>query len=329
MRAHPFTPFTPLTKVMNQRLRNGLGFTRPFTTIRKRSKALFIEEADMQVPTPDQLSNDPLVIGFIHAARTKPPLHMTPMLALGEKRAVAYLLLTGRFRDLANDGQTLVPIPPDIAHRLAHDVYAATVVYLDGDACSLFTEINEKVIEAYAIAGANRPSPKNDSFDLTWLRMPYKFRMENYGACDAQLLLSARLSVGGADTISFSNVALTTIRAHREQSFHDALEILLQQKIAVLHEEQPNRQFRKKAKQLGIRDDETVRVLRLRPIERDDGTEMDAESARQYRHRWLVRGHIRNQWFPSRQQHELVWIDPHQKGPDGAPFKETVRHVIR
>lgn len=283
----------------------------------------------MQVPTPDQLSSDPVVIGFIHAARTKPPLHMTPMLALGEKRAVAYLLLTGRFRDLANDDKTLVPIPPDIAHKLAHDVYAATVIYLDGDACSLFTEVNEKVIEAYAIAGANRPARKNDSFELAWFRMPYKRRLGNYGVSDAQLLISEGRRAGGADMVAFNIADLTTIRANREQSLHDTLEILLQQKIAVLHEEQPNRQFRKKAKQLGGRADETVRVLRLRSIERDDGTEMDAESARQYRHRWLVRGHIRNQWFPSRQQHELVWIDPHQKGPDGAPFKETVRHVIR
>jgi hypothetical protein len=50
---------------------------------------------------------------------------------------------------------------------------------------------------------------------------------------------------------------------------------------------------------------------------------------REYRVRWVVRGYWRNQWYPSRQEHRPVWINPHIKGPEGSPLHigETV-HVL-
>jgi hypothetical protein len=39
-----------------------------------------------------------------------------------------------------------------------------------------------------------------------------------------------------------------------------------------------------------------------------------------YRHRWYVRGHWRNQWYPSRDEHRPIWIPSYIKGPDGAPL---------
>lgn len=46
----------------------------------------------------------------------------------------------------------------------------------------------------------------------------------------------------------------------------------------------------------------------------------DSVGEREYRHRWIVRGHWRQQWYPSRQVHRPVWIAPHLKGPDEAPL---------
>ena len=59
-----------------------------------------------------------------------------------------------------------------------------------------------------------------------------------------------------------------------------------------------------------------VRVISLR--RRDGGG--DGSSDREYAHRWIVRGHWRQQWYPSREVHRPVWIAPHIKGPDGAPL---------
>lgn len=48
-----------------------------------------------------------------------------------------------------------------------------------------------------------------------------------------------------------------------------------------------------------------------------------------WQHRWLVGGHYRNQWYPSAESHQVIWIAPYLKGPEGAPMKERVYKVAR
>ncbi len=70
--------------------------------------------------------------------------------------------------------------------------------------------------------------------------------------------------------------------------------------------------------------------LRHRGVPRqDDGPGEDA--GRGYRHRWIVRGHWRQHWYPSRGAHRPIWIDSHVKGPDGAPLLDPGKlvHVLR
>ena len=49
------------------------------------------------------------------------------------------------------------------------------------------------------------------------------------------------------------------------------------------------------------------------------------ESGR-YTHQWLVSGHWRNQWYPSRQDHAPIYIMPHVKGPTDTPL--TVNRTV-
>lgn len=64
------------------------------------------------------------------------------------------------------------------------------------------------------------------------------------------------------------------------------------------------------------RPQQQVRCITLRrPAGSDDGS-----SEREYVHRWIVRGHWRQQWYPSRGVNRPVWIAPHIKGPEGAPL---------
>jgi hypothetical protein len=45
---------------------------------------------------------------------------------------------------------------------------------------------------------------------------------------------------------------------------------------------------------------------------------------RVYKTRWVVRGHWRNQPYgPERALRRLTWIEPHWKGPEGAPPATT------
>lgn len=68
---------------------------------------------------------------------------------------------------------------------------------------------------------------------------------------------------------------------------------------------------------LPVRD---VRVIRLRPSVTAARTADESDATRQYRHRWIVRGHWRNHWYPAKEVHRPKWIAPYLKGPQDAPL---------
>lgn len=72
-----------------------------------------------------------------------------------------------------------------------------------------------------------------------------------------------------------------------------------------------------------------IRVITLRRATIDPtGSSRDVH----WMHRWIVRGHWRNQWFPKAERNAPVWIHPHVKGPDDLPFlpeRPTVFRVSR
>lgn len=72
-----------------------------------------------------------------------------------------------------------------------------------------------------------------------------------------------------------------------------------------------------------------VRVITLR---RPAGEKSTGESDREWKHRWMVRGHWRMQpWGPKRERVRPVWIAPHIKGPEDKPLigGEKVYHLKR
>lgn len=75
------------------------------------------------------------------------------------------------------------------------------------------------------------------------------------------------------------------------------------------------------------REPSPVRVVRIRHPENRPTSATDTD--RRYSRRWAVRGHWRRQWYPSRNDHRPIWINPHIKGPDGAPLshQQTV-HIL-
>lgn len=65
--------------------------------------------------------------------------------------------------------------------------------------------------------------------------------------------------------------------------------------------------------------DPDVRVIRLAaPSPRPSDAAGDTK--RVYHHRWPVRMHKVRQWYPSRQEHRVIWRGPYIKGPADAPL---------
>lgn len=72
----------------------------------------------------------------------------------------------------------------------------------------------------------------------------------------------------------------------------------------------------------GKRKPAPVTIVDLRRVRHTDTP--SGHSGRSYDHRWVVRGHWRNQaWGKGRAERRPVWIAPYVKGPDDAPFVVT------
>ena len=71
--------------------------------------------------------------------------------------------------------------------------------------------------------------------------------------------------------------------------------------------------------------EEPITILKLRRTRTSSGATTGDGS--RLDHRIVVRGHWRNQWYPSLgpvdspDSHRLIWIEPHVKGPEDADFK--------
>lgn len=73
-----------------------------------------------------------------------------------------------------------------------------------------------------------------------------------------------------------------------------------------------------------------VRVVQLRSFSPIGDVEQPGAAA-QYQHRWVVRMHKVNQWYPSQGVHKIIWRGPYIKGPADAPLLagEKVHALIR
>lgn len=92
--------------------------------------------------------------------------------------------------------------------------------------------------------------------------------------------------------------------------------LLMQQPVTRITEEVPDRPARRRLARRGVKDLEPVRVVTLR----HQSAPGPGDGDREYHHRWLVKGHWRNQWYSSQERHIPIWISPHIKGPEGAPL---------
>lgn len=90
----------------------------------------------------------------------------------------------------------------------------------------------------------------------------------------------------------------------------------------------PHRSARRSAERAGLKAVEEITVIQLRRTREDDASEHHDAN---YSHRFIVRGHWRNQWYASLDEHRQIWIAPFVKGPDDKPLvtKKRVFEFVR
>lgn len=94
---------------------------------------------------------------------------------------------------------------------------------------------------------------------------------------------------------------------------------LMQQQIATRNRYRPDRNARREAKKLGMPDETTVVVVRLRREKSETPADHEPEPAN-YSHRFIRRGHWRNQPYPSEGIHRQIWINPTIVGDEQLPL---------
>lgn len=121
--------------------------------------------------------------------------------------------------------------------------------------------------------------------------------------------------------------------------------VLMGQSVATLESHRPERPERRRNLKVGLEapDVTVVRLRRHAPPERPGGGAhegeavvgeegRDAESEAITRtHRWVVRGHWRQQLYPSLNDHRAIWIHGYVKGPEDWPLVagEKVNALLR
>lgn len=92
---------------------------------------------------------------------------------------------------------------------------------------------------------------------------------------------------------------------------------LMKQPLVGIENQGPTRQQLRQAQRSGETTPPTVRVIKLRTVSGEPSNDTGRQA---YQHRWMVRGHWRQQWYPSIKDHRPVRVTPHVKGPEGAPM---------
>lgn len=97
-----------------------------------------------------------------------------------------------------------------------------------------------------------------------------------------------------------------------------AIGLFMQQRIAVSHVAHASRNVYKRTLIRTGKEPPELRIVKLRATESRIYERSESEG-REWSMRWIVRGHWRNQWYPTKKANSQIWIAPYIKGPAGKP----------
>lgn len=149
------------------------------------------------------------------------------------------------------------------------------------------------------------------------------------------------LTFGSDATLNMNQTTLTGAPITDDAAFDGrflsslfaTLMLFAQQRLVTAAHERAERHARKRVQAQGWTHEPLIRVVKLRTRETRAHTAGESDTATiDWSCRWVVRGHWRQQFFPSRNEHRPLWILPHLKGPEEKPLKPpraTVFAIVR
>lgn len=93
----------------------------------------------------------------------------------------------------------------------------------------------------------------------------------------------------------------------------------LRSRLPAIERRPAERHARKRAAEKITRSDYAIDVITLR--RRDPSASAEGAHSVEWAHRWIVRAHLRQHWFPSKAAHLPIVIAPYMKGPEDKPIK--------
>lgn len=99
----------------------------------------------------------------------------------------------------------------------------------------------------------------------------------------------------------------------------------INQKLLVVSHQRANRATRKRYERERKIETPLIRVILLRAKKTASGKE---QREVEWSCRWIVRGHWRQQWYPSLSNHKAIWIIPYIKGPEDKPLKKPATNLF-
>ena len=109
------------------------------------------------------------------------------------------------------------------------------------------------------------------------------------------------------------------------------IQALLKTEVVQVTKIKADRAMRRRAKRKGVILEHTVNMVIWRKEYKDSFITNETRKIGNDKH-WSVRGHVRNQWFPSKKCHYAKFIPMHYKGNLAAPLHKSVpvvNHVVR
>lgn len=155
-----------------------------------------------------------------------------------------------------------------------------------------------------------------------------------YGGADHEHPILALLSlswpmgdrVAAEDLDSDADTARNARMQRRMFRYAAAIFALLEQRILVATPEGIDRAARRRLRKAKARQPPAILVVRLRRTARE-GDDHDGQP-RAWTCRWVVRGHWRQQYYPSRGEYRPIFILPHIKGPEDMPLRAPAERVF-
>jgi len=163
------------------------------------------------------------------------------------------------------------------------------------------------------------PAQEDDGVVLQWFTISadpaaIRHRGSDLSPLNGAIFLPAGLPLQMSGSVEIG--ALDTLEAELARCAR-AMWTLMQQPLAATKDLRPSDSQMRRAHKLTQSPPDPVVVVTLR---RTTTNHTSATSPVEWSHRWIVRGHWRNQWHPRLKAHRPTWISEHVKGPDDVPL---------